>query len=247
MEVVSPSELFSGRKLHRVLSVSGYRMVEHQGKAATAELVDTLDEQLVLERLLDDSKPPYRPHTEALHYLLRTPFRYPPLTHGSRFGTRVMASFFYASEDPKSCLAEVAYYRFIFLSDMETQFPTPIRSRHEMFTVRFRTHHAVDLTRLSNVKPQLTDPSDYTFTQQLGSWLMEQGTDLIRYWSARHPDGVNLAAQPSALWSKTPGQRQMWFCHTTPDEVSFAKPDGTPPASFPLAGFLVAGTLPRPA
>lgn len=64
------------------------RVVENQEQIATTALVDDLQEQALLEEMLDDAKPRRRPGTEGLHYLLATPFRYPPLRHGSRFGQR---------------------------------------------------------------------------------------------------------------------------------------------------------------
>ena len=64
------------------------RLVESQEQVAASTLVDDLGEQALLEDLLDNAKPPRRPGTEGLHYLLATPFRYPPLRHGSRFGNR---------------------------------------------------------------------------------------------------------------------------------------------------------------
>lgn len=66
-----------------------YRMVESQEKVATMTLVDTLDE------LIEETKPSIR-HQKPRHYLIQTPFRYPPLKHGSRFGSRFEPSIFYA-------------------------------------------------------------------------------------------------------------------------------------------------------
>ena len=60
------------RELVRVL----WRGVEAQHRVATMKLVDTLEEQAELERLLEDSKPPLPRGTASLHYLLMTPFRY---------------------------------------------------------------------------------------------------------------------------------------------------------------------------
>ena len=51
---------------------------------ATRKLVDSLAEQELLEKLLEGAKPPAP--GARVHYLLSTPFRYPPLPHGSRFG-----------------------------------------------------------------------------------------------------------------------------------------------------------------
>src|SRR5688500_8455099 len=74
------------------------RLVESQEQVATNRLVDTLSEQALLEEPLEATKPPV-PLAAAptLDYLLSTPFRYPPLRHGSRFGRRTEPSLFYAS------------------------------------------------------------------------------------------------------------------------------------------------------
>ncbi|MBL1294479.1 MAG: RES domain-containing protein, partial [Thiotrichales bacterium] len=53
-----------------------WRVVEHQYTVSTRKLVDTKDEQSILEDILEASKPPYPKATEKLHYLLKTPFRY---------------------------------------------------------------------------------------------------------------------------------------------------------------------------
>ena len=58
------------------------RMVETQEYAATTSLVDNLEEQAILEQILDDFKPSYADGTKDLHYLICTPFRYPPLKCG---------------------------------------------------------------------------------------------------------------------------------------------------------------------
>jgi hypothetical protein len=47
-------------------------------------LVDSLEDQATLERLLETSKPPLPEAAEGLHYLLDTPFRYRS-PYGSRF------------------------------------------------------------------------------------------------------------------------------------------------------------------
>ena len=60
-----------------------WRGVEAQHRVATLRLVDSLDDQATLERLLEASKPPLPPAAEGLHYLLATPFRYRS-PHGSR-------------------------------------------------------------------------------------------------------------------------------------------------------------------
>ena len=61
-----------------------WRAVEAQHIASTLRLVASAEEQLVLERLLERSKPAIPADAADLHYLLATPFRYAsPI--GSRF------------------------------------------------------------------------------------------------------------------------------------------------------------------
>src|SRR6267143_1589227 len=48
-------------------------------------------------------------------YLFLTPFRYPPLTRGSRFRTRAEAGVWYGAREQRTAFAEAAYYRLLFL------------------------------------------------------------------------------------------------------------------------------------
>ncbi|MEA3158569.1 MAG: hypothetical protein QOD95_117, partial [Gammaproteobacteria bacterium] len=75
---------------HAVASEAGratrrlWRAVEAQHIASTLRLVANIEEQLVLERVLEKSKPAVPDDAADLHYLLATPFRYAsPI--GSRF------------------------------------------------------------------------------------------------------------------------------------------------------------------
>ena len=63
-----------------------WRFVEAQHRVSTLKLVDTLDEQALLEDLLEESKPVLPPECAGLDYLLATPFRYGAVyPYGSRF------------------------------------------------------------------------------------------------------------------------------------------------------------------
>ena len=82
-------------------------------------LVDTVAEQAVLERLVEASKPPV-PRDVArlgLHWLLFTPFRYPPPPGGSRFRGPNDPGVFYGAEQPRTACAEVGYWRWRHLRD----------------------------------------------------------------------------------------------------------------------------------
>ena len=64
----------------RALEARPWRAVAAQHLVATRKLVGSLAEQELLEDILETHKPP--PVAQGLHYLLATPFRYPPLAHG---------------------------------------------------------------------------------------------------------------------------------------------------------------------
>ena len=72
----------AGASRIRALKLTAWRAVEAQHQVSTRKLVDSLEEQQLLESLIDAVKPP-APHGARFHYLLSTPFRYPPLRHGS--------------------------------------------------------------------------------------------------------------------------------------------------------------------
>lgn len=232
-------------------STQAFRLVETQEFAATTNLVDDLDEQYLLEQMLDQVKPAYRANTEHMHYLLKTPFRYPPLQHGSRFGSRLLPSFFYASEQVETTLAEVAYYRFVFLSHMQQAYAQAIHSQHWMFTVQVQGQNCADLTKSEYevFQIQLQDPQYYAFSQQVGKWLTQaQQVDVIRYFSARQAGGTNLAVyQPHAIVSKQPENTKNWLCLTQPEQISFTEPGGSGPIKYSIQQFSVDGVLPQPA
>lgn len=225
------------------------RIVESQQQVATLSLVDDLAEQAVLEELLEQAKPPLPPGTERLQYLLATPFRYPPLRHGSRFGRRFEPSLFYGSRRLTTLLAEAAYYRFVFWTGMEAPPPTGrLRTQHSIFRARFRGERGVRLQQppCAEHEALLRDPANYRATQRLGSALRVAAVDVLEYISARDAErGLNVALfRPAALVSRKPLGLSRWLCETTAEQVTFA-PEATPKLyRYPLTGFLVDGRLP---
>jgi len=228
-----------------------WRMVETQETAATLNVVDTMEEQALLEELLEEVKPPYREGTQGMHYLFKTAFRYPPLKYGSRFGTRLMPSYFYASENPMTALAETAYYRFVFLHDMNEAYDKEIDSSHSMFCASVNTQRCLDLTssRYQSVRDKLVDPIDYRFCQAVGDWAVNEcGVQLIRAESARLVSTCNVAiADPTAIRSRRPNQIQSWLCRSNMKTISFSSRQASKIHSFDLQSFYVNGKLPRPA
>ncbi|MCY0725978.1 RES family NAD+ phosphorylase, partial [Klebsiella pneumoniae] len=81
-----------------------------------------------------------------LHYLLKTPFRYPPLRWGSRFGSVHEPSLFYAAQRLQTAMAEAAYYRFVLWNGMAVPPPSGrILSEHSTFEARYRVERGIQL------------------------------------------------------------------------------------------------------
>ena len=229
------------------------RVVESQEQAATVGLVDDLDEQSLLEELLEAHKPPLPPGAERLHYLLATPFRYPPLKHGSRFGGRHEPSILYGSLKIGACLAEAAYYRFVFLEGMEER-PPAARIDVELTSFEFHAESgsAVRLERPPFLKHRATlaDRARYEATQALGSVMRGAGVECFTYVSARDPDaGTNAGLfTPAVLSDTAPKNRLLWDCQMRADRVSFRQRiPAAPVYHFDRELFTVTGRLPTPA
>jgi len=146
-------------------------VVEGQHVISTRKLVDSASEQRTLEELIDDRKPPYPVNAghEGLHYLLATPFRYPPLRHGSRFGRREERSLWYGSSRVRTALAETAYYRLLFLEGTTAEIG-PVVLELSAFRVPYRSTRGVDLCRapFDEHRALIASPDRYGATQRLG-------------------------------------------------------------------------------
>ena len=233
------------------LSGTLLRLVESQEQVATSQLVASLARQAVLESLLEATKPPLRKGSETLHYLLATPFRYPPLKHGSRFGTRSEPSLFYGSLQTRTVLAEAAYYRFVFWHGMATPPAGKLDTQHTLFGAAYRTAHGLQLQAppFAEHRAALASPSDYRASQALGTAMRAAGVEAFEFVSARDPaGGLNVALfTPRAFARKEPVSQEAWLCELTGERVRFRAARGHELHEFPLARFLVAGRLPWPA
>lgn len=227
-----------------------YRLVESQEQVATNALVTTLAEQALLEDLIEASKPPLPVAAAPLHYLLSTPFRYPPLPWGSRFGSRFEPSLFYAARAHDTALAESAYYRCVFFSGMSAPPPAPLDTRHSLFGVEISTARGLRLQAppFDAFEPALTHRRSYADTQSLGAAMRAAGIEAFEYTSARDPGrGINVALYtPRALDSPKPTSLDEWLCETRADAVTFYSRHGGGIRQFPRASFLLDGELPLP-
>lgn len=233
------------------LKTTAVRIVESQEQIATMALVDTADEQHILEQLLDRTKPAPPPGAEGYHYLIWTPFRYPPLPHGSRFGLRDHTGIFYASLAIPTALAECAYYRFVFLSGLSAPPPRDrLTTEHTTFEVQVDTPHGIPLDKppFNEHEAAISDARDYRAAQQLGSAMRDAGVGAFTYRSARGP-GTNVAAfSIKAIKSRRPKDLRQWICTTTSTHVAFTEVHtNESPQSFTLDSFLIDNSLPTPA
>ena len=234
----------------RSLRVDAWRVVEAQHQVSTRKLVDTAAEQSLLEDLIDAVKPPDRTHG-SLHYLLATPFRYPPLRHGSRFGARHQPSVWYGSEKLETALAEVAYYRLVFLEGTAAPLET-VTTTLTAFTARASSDRGIDLVAppFDEHRGAIASPTQYGVTQTLGDAMRSANVELFRYPSARATDGINVAAlSPSVFGRVKPRGFETWHCVASKDSVELSKRDyfARGSVTFPRAQFLVDGVLPTPA
>lgn len=194
----------------------GWRLVEAQHRVSTLKLVDTLEEQALLEDLLEETKPPLPPECRSLDYLLATPFRYGALyPTGSRFrrAGRTLGVF-YAATEVETAVAEMAFYRLLFFAESPAT-PWPAEpGEYTAFAAALATDRALDLTipPLSNDRAAWTHPTDYRATQDLADVARTADIALIRYESVRDPQrGANLAVLTCAAFAEPrPVERQTW-------------------------------------
>lgn len=204
-----------------------WRAVEAQHVVSTMALVDTLAEQELLERLLEGTKPAVPPAARHLHYLLFTPFRYPPTMIGSRFRRATDPGVFYGAETIRTACAEVGYWRWRFLLDSRGLDRIDARPQ-TVFKARVRAR-AIDLRvpPLSRRRAQWTRPNDYGACQALADDARDAGVGVIRYQSVRDPEAGGAAAvlTPEAFSRPEPLAQETWFVDVTSDRVRWTRPE----------------------
>ena len=187
-----------------------------------------------------------------LHYLLFTPFRYPPLPHGSRFGGRRERGIWYGSLEQRGAFAEVAYYRLLFLEGTKAELGT-VETALTAFTASVRTTRGIDLTAppFDAHRRAIASPTSYSSSQALGTAMRAAGVEAFKYHSARDAEGgTNVGVfAPSAFGSAKPKAFETWYCFASRERVEVA-PSGyvrRDTYAFPRTQFLVRGELPSPA
>lgn len=193
-----------------------WRLVEAQHQVSTMKLVDTVDEQVLLESLLENTKPLLPPEAQGLDYLLSTPFRYGAVyPHGSRFRRAGKTlGVFYAAKTIATAVAEMAFYRLLFFAESPA---TPLPSNpceYTAFAARMVTERSINLSSPPLVEDDVlwTHPTDYAACQALADNARAAGIEAILYQSIRDPQRrLNIALlSANAFAEREPVARQTW-------------------------------------
>jgi hypothetical protein len=208
----------------RTRGTSLWRGVEAQHIIATMKLVDNAAEQLLLEELLEASKPAA---PAASHYLIFTPFRYRP-SHPSRFRPAKSPGLWYGAEELETACAEVGYWKWRFLMDSAALAEAALHTQHTFFQAEV-AGRCVNLTARpwNESAERWQHGSDYSACHQLAAAAREHQVAWIRYASARKVKGICAAVLTPDCLSLKPGfPQQTWACKTTRGAV-FLQHGGT--------------------
>jgi hypothetical protein len=194
-------------------SFKAWRAVEAQHVVSTLRLVDNDPrKQDLLERIVEESKPPLPSDSDGLHYLLSTPFRYPPRQYGSRFRAITDPGVLYAAIERRTACAEMGYWRWRFVADSAGLRDIPAAPQ-TLFQLGVRGR-GVDLGKMpfSEHASLWSDPENYSATQAMGRAARKANNDLVLYRSVRDPEGgpcVAVFGVP-ALYPRRPITQETW-------------------------------------
>ncbi|KWW36909.1 RES family NAD+ phosphorylase [Cupriavidus metallidurans] len=215
-----------------------WRAVEAQHVVSTMPLVDTLEEQAVLEAVLDAGKPVVPLDARHLHYLIYTPFRYPPAAEGSRFRGPQDIGVFYGAEAIRTACAELGFWRWQFLQDSPA-LPRIDARAQTLFQVSVKTDGvALDTPPFVDDGARWTDPNQHDECQAFGRTAREAAIGLIRYTSARDPVHGACAAilTPRAFDVPEPLATTTWMLTVRRDRVMWQRDDLQQRDSFEFEG-----------
>jgi len=199
----------------RARAAALWRGVEAQHVVSTMRLVDSLEEQRMLEVLLESSKPPLPPEARGRHYLIFTPFRYrSPIA--TRFRRAPDPGVWYGAEELGTACGEVAYWKWRFLMDSEALAGQALHTEHTFFQARARGRCAdLGAAPWKTAAQAWRHKTDYAACQDLADEARRRGLAWIRYPSARVLTGVcGAVLRPDALALTEPLAQQTWACKT---------------------------------
>lgn len=215
-----------GIKFCQTLDVEPWRIVEAQHISSSRDLVESREDHDLLEELLENSKPPIENNK---HYLIVTPFRYPPLKYGSRFGNTYEFSLWYGSISLQTAFAEVAFYRLKFFTDTSANLDY-IEIPMTAFKAYIKTKNGIDLTKppFKKYQDKISDKTSHEYSQQLGTEMREANIEAFIYTSARDKRlGENVAAFNADVFKMNKKQyisnMQNWRCMANKNVIEFSR------------------------
>lgn len=225
---------------------TAWRMTELLEKTSTRKLVDSIEEQKILDQIIEESIP-------AIHPLLSRPFKTPPLKYGSRFGKKTEASLWYGSLNPETAMTEKAYYQLAFINASAGDFGT-ITSPIYLFSVELKIKRGIRLNEEPFVQytHKISSPVTYEDSQSLGRRMRENHIDGFSFVSARDAkNGINIGLfNTNAFVKRQPdtASQQTWQCNTSKNSVEFIRIGlNDHSLSFLIQSFMIDGNLPFPA
>jgi hypothetical protein len=216
-------EICNGINYIKPVSAEAWRVVEAQHILSSRDLVDSIAEHDLLEEMVEASKPDIE---KLRSYLIFTPFRYPPLKYGSRFGQTFEPSLWYGSFKLETAFAETAYYRRMFLKDTEADLGY-IDFMITAFNTVLTSKLGIDLTKepFDAYSALISAKDNYQYSQTLGSSMRHSGVETFIYYSARTEEkSQNVAAYTPNVFGKIQTQ-QTWQCIANSSTVEFTRID----------------------
>lgn len=220
-------DLCNGKNYIKPISVNCYRIVEDQAKSSTRRLVTNEIKHDLLEEMIEENKPKISSNTKKLHYLLFTPFRYPPLKFGSRFGSRYEKSIFYGSIELKTAMAEKAFYRMSFIRASHSEQGNMVLNMTS-FQSKINTKTGIDLTDspFFKFKELISSPISYHESQKIGTEMRNNAIESFIYFSARTNDNSkNIGVISPKCFETTHNIEKTlksWSCFPTKNSVEFS-------------------------
>lgn len=247
----------NGIQYLKSLETEAWRIVEDQSKSYTRSMVDTEEEHEILEQLLDENKPTLKLYGDelalkGLHYLLFTPFRYPPLKTGSRFGKSTERNLCYAALELETAMCEKAYHRFRFLLASTGNIGDKTVNA-TAFKINIFSQRAIDLCTapFSKYRDYITSPISYQDSQELGSNMRQDGVEIfISYSSRSKKNGKNVNIfSPNAFSKEQVVEKtfQHYTCYFNKKSVEFyplISTSGVRPIVFDVETFYIDDRFP---
>jgi hypothetical protein len=203
-----------------------WRFVDAQSHVSARKLVDSFDEQKILDGLIEAITPAVPSECQGLAEIISRPFRYAPYPNGSRFRRAGLTSgVYYAAEEPRTAAAEMAFYRLLFFFESpDTPWPAnPLQCTG--FSTTIFSHRSLDLTKppLDADRSVWRHPMNYEPCQAFAEAAREAEAEILRYESARDPErgGVCVAvlsctAFSGRLYPGFPNEYQAWLIGVGP-------------------------------